>query len=233
MTKKLWGICKMNLIKTISYIQLKTGNEITKKKFSQIVGVTEQALQAYRKDENKDIPEAWVLKLVEEYGNIFPSSDINVVESAEKSIVVPYWSCGKPEVNSKIRNENYTEFTLDLQFVIDKKLKPENLVVVAAMGEEMNGEFYPIKNKDILLVDTSRNDINESGIFFCTSNQNSCVYIRRIIEIMNGGIYAKTTVDNKIYREIFGLEKSWTIEDWEEADIKVIGRVIKNMSYMC
>jgi len=220
----------MNLVQAISYIQLYSNEEITKKEFAKKVNVTEQALQPYRKDSSKQIPDSWISFLEKEYGYIFPSQK-NVLNASNKFITVPYWSCGNPRVDEMVKSDDYTEFLLDLQFVIKKKLKPENRVVVAMIGEEMDGGFYPLKNKDILLIDTSRNHIYESGVFFCTSHNNSRVYIRRFVEVMTEGIHAITTVDNPVYKNI--VEKQWNKNDWVSADIKVIGRVVKNMSYVC
>ncbi len=219
----------MNLVTAISIIQLHTGEELTKKDFAKKVEVTEQAIQPYRKNNKKQIPESWIELLVKEYGNIFPS-DEKTINSSNKYVSVPYFSVGNAEFDEKLRSEKYTEFLLDLQFVIDKNLKPENLVVVSMMGEDMDGGFYPLKNKDILLVDTSKNEIYQSGVFFCTSHGHTRAYVRRIIEKMTNDVYCVTTVDNPQYKTI--IEKKWTIEDWKAADIKVIGRVIKNMSYV-
>lgn len=219
----------MNLVKAMSYIQLNTDVEITKKEFAKIVGVTEQALQPYRKDKDKHIPDGWIDSLINKFGNIFPA-DITAEETSNKYIIVPYWKCANKDINEKIRNKNHTERLLDLQFVLENNLKPENLVIIAMIGDDMDGGFYPMKNKDILLVDTSRNSVYESGVYFCTSHGNSRVYVRRIIEKMTDGIHCVTTVDNLNYKPL--IEKKWTIEDWIAADIQVIGRVIKNLSYV-
>ena len=219
----------MNLVTAISIIQLHTGEELTKKDFAKKVEVTEQAIQPYRKNNKKQIPENWIELLVKEYGNIFPS-DEKTVNSSNKYVIVPYFSVGNAEFYEKLISEKYTVFLLDLQFVIDNKLKPENLVVIAMMGEEMDGDIEKIKNKNLLLVDTSKNDIHESGIFFCTSHGNTRAYVRRIVEIMTDDVCCITTVDNPLYKKI--IERPWTIKEWEDADIKVIGRVIKNLSYL-
>ena len=144
-----------------------------------------------------------------------------------KKVSIPYWDGISADL---IKKYGVDDLNVDLQIIInDWHANPENLIFIAMPGDDMDGFEYPLKNKDTLIVDTSRNNIAESGIYFCTTHGHTRVYVRRIIEKMTDEILCVTTVDNPRYKSI--IEKKWTEEMWKAADVQVIGRVIKNMSY--
>lgn len=153
----------------------------------------------------------------------FISSDLY----AGKSYRIPYWD---GEAAEQIKKPNVDDLCVDVQTIYtDWKTTPESLIFISMPGDEMEGGEYPIRNKDSLIVDTSRTNISESGVFFCTTQGHTRVHVRRIIEVMSGSIKCITTVDNPRYKSF--IEKQWTEEKWLAADVQVIGRVIKNESY--
>jgi len=173
-----------------------------------------------------------------EYSEIVPA-EINIEikskassdELKGKSFNIPYWESGNKEIDDKLKDDELTEFGLDLQFIVKKlKCNPENLRLICMPGEDMDGGNYPLKNKDILLIDVSRTDTYESGIYFATSHGNSRVYVRRVFEKNSKEKSYYTSIDNTIYKSV--IDKIWTEQQWKESDIKIIGRVIKNMSYL-
>lgn len=144
-----------------------------------------------------------------------------------KKVSIPYWDGISADL---IKKYGVDDLNVDLQIIInDWHADPKNLIFIAMPGDDMDGCEYPLKNKDTLIVDTSRNNIAESGIYFCTTHGHTRVYVRRIIEKMTDEILCVTTVDNPRYKSI--IEKKWTEEMWKAADVQVIGRVIKNISY--
>ena len=62
-----------------------------------------------------------------------------------------------------------------------------------------------------------------------TTHGGTRLYVRRIFERMTDSARYFTTIDNEIYKK--DIEKYWTEEKWIEADVQIVGRVIKNMSY--
>lgn len=160
----------------------------------------------------------------------------NFIYTSDKDLIgkdykIPYWKSGNEETDKRLRDDELTEFCLDMQFIVKKlKCNPENLRFISMPGDDMDGGDYPIKNKDLLLIDISRTDTYESGVYFATSHNNSRIYVRRIFEKMAKEKSYYTSVDNERYKSI--IDKIWTEEAWKAADVKVIGRVIKNMSYV-
>lgn len=169
-----------------------------------------------------------------EYSEIVPA-EINIeTKTEEKStynsnvFVIPYWE-GCCESAEKLKRDDFTDLKLDIELIKSWNAKPENLCIIAMPGDDMDGGDFPIKNKDLLIIDTSRNDPYESGIFFATSHGNSRVYVRRIFEKNSKEKSYYTSIDNPIYKSV--IDKIWTEQQWKEADIKIIGRVITNATY--
>lgn len=135
-----------------------------------------------------------------------------------KSITINYWN----DLES-IKNPLYSELLIDAQKINNHyHTNPENLCIVAMLGDEMDGGQFPIKNNDILVIDTSINDTSTTGIYFCSNH--SSIFIRRIVELVGEGIYI--SVDNPLYQDI--LNRKMTYRELDEVGFKVIGKVIGN-----
>ncbi len=139
---------------------------------------------------------------------------------------INYWDeCSTNK--EKIINPLYTELIVDLQRVINVwNCNPADLCIIAMPGEEMNGGCYPIKNNDLLIIDKSQTDISSAGIYFYTTNNHSCVFVRRVMEKMKG--HYMFTCDNQNYSV---LNSTYSMQELEEMDFKVIGRFVANESF--
>lgn len=148
----------------------------------------------------------------------------------EKYYIVPFWEGVDEEITSRIKDDEVNGLPLGVDYITNKlKCKPENLRIISMLGDDMDGGQYPIRNKDLLLIDISRNQPYETGVFFVTTHGGTRLYVRRIFERMADSARYFTTIDNEIYKK--DIEKYWTEEKWIEADVQIVGRVIKNMSY--
>lgn len=221
----------------LELIEQKTGIKPTHARISEILGgrPTPNALgNRFFNNGFLKIEELKILlnhyKLSNEYiDNINMIVDNNNENLSGKFVKIPYWN-GCPQCSGKIKKSGVTEFCIDLQIVINEwGAVPDNLRIIAMNGEEMNGGNYPIKNKDLLVIDISRTDLTESGIFFASSHNCSKIYVRRIIEYLDNDYSYLTTVDNPYWTN--RLEKTWSKKNWIDTDIKIIGRVIKNLSF--
>lgn len=157
---------------------------------------------------------------------------INVIcaSSHANFINVPYWEGIDEETTNRIKDDGVPFLPLGLDYITNNlRCNPDNLRIISMLGDDMDGGTYPIRNKDLLLIDISRNQPYESGVFFVTTHGGTRQYVRRIFERMTDSSRYYTTIDNEIYKK--EIEKFWTVEKWEEADVQVVGRVIKNMSY--
>lgn len=141
---------------------------------------------------------------------------------------IPYWDeC--PVFSEKLKDSQLSSLILDAEFIVNKlNCDPSALRIITMAGEDMDGGCYPLRNGDILLIDTSKTDLTETGVFFISTQNCSMVFVRRLLGTMAGDVYS--TVDNPLYKEI--VEKTWSAEEIKEIDLQIIGKVIKNMSFM-
>lgn len=94
--------------------------------------------------------------------------------------------------------------------------KPEDLKIFKASGDSMQ---ETIIDNDLLLIDTSKIDFHNGGIFLLTINNDW--YIKRLRMRLTGEL---DIISDNIKYPIETLQPDTT------KDIKVIGRVIKNLS---
>ena len=104
------------------------------------------------------------------------------------------------------------------------KLNSDTLCIVPMIGNSMSNYLYPIKNNDILIVDTKQNDISNSGIYFATTQNNTKLWFQEIQLLLNENIEFRTYLSNK---EVI---QTYSRQQLIDFDFKLIGRVIKNLS---
>lgn len=147
-------------------------------------------------------------------------------ELKENFYKIPYWDKCANYGNLLVK-PSVTEWVMDMQgIVLDWGANPDDLFIIAMPGEEMDKSGYPIRNNDILIIDSSRTNITESGIYFYSTLGGSRVFVRRLFEQMHGEVIV--TVDNPVYSPM--INATFTQQQLKDIDLHVIGRVIKNMS---
>ena len=104
-------------------------------------------------------------------------------------------------------------------------MKPESLCIVPMIGDGMTNYWYPMRNGDILIIDTNINDIIGNGVYFGTSRENTHFWIREMNTDIN------LNVEFKSYSPSGNANKIYTLKELEEVDFKLIGKVIKNVSF--
>ena len=212
-----------------SLISLLCNKEISRNQIGSIIGLSRQTTHRHK---DRELEESDIVRLEEEFGICIPR-EFSIVENVQSGedlsgrfVNIPYWHDEKCE-NDKIKDRLVTSIVLDLELVVHKlNCDPENLRIIAMPGEEMDGGTYPLKNGDILLIDTSQTDYSNSGVYFVTTQNNKMVFVRRLLELMYGSI--SSSVDNPIYAP--QVNKTLTQKQLTEIDFKIVGRVIKNLS---
>ena len=212
-----------------SLISLLCNKEISRNQIGSIIGLSRQTTHRHK---DRELEESDIVRLEEEFGICIPR-EFSIVENVQSGedlsgrfVNIPYWHDEKCE-NDKIKDKLVTSIVLDLELVVHKlNCEPENLRIIAMPGEEMDGGTYPLKNGDILLIDTSQTDYSNSGVYFVTTQNNKMVFVRRLLELMYGSI--SSSVDNPIYAP--QVNKTLTQKQLTEIDFKIVGRVIKNLS---
>lgn len=212
-----------------SIISLLCDKEVTRNQIGSVIGLSRQTVH---RNKDRKLEEKDIIKLEKEFDISIPRT-YSIIERAtsdkdlsRRFVDIPYWHDEKCE-NQKIKDKSVTSIVLDLELITHKlNCRPENLRIIAMPGEEMDGGTYPLKNGDILLIDTSQKDYSNSGVYFVTTQNNKMVFVRRLLELMYGSI--SSSVDNPIYAP--QVNKTLTQKQLEEIDFKIIGRVIKNLS---
>lgn len=221
----------MNYVRLCAFLQFVKNDTVSFADIARVRGVERQAIA---KTKDKEISREEIVSICEAFDVKPPSEDDNVsIESANNNsdvFAISYWE-GCNECSDMLKRDDFADLKLDIELINRWNVKPEDLRIIAMPGEEMNGGEMPIANKDLLVIDISRNNPYESGVFFVTSHNCQRVYVRRLMETLNekGESVIFSTVDNVIYKK--AIEKFWTKEMREEADIRIIGRVITNAIY--
>ena len=202
----------------IQEIQNLTKKKITYAEIANIFGLTRSAVQnwAMRKRELDE----YQIKKIDEY---FLKQNETLCNS-DDAIKIPYWS----DLPEELKHKEYS-YVLAQRASIEQgwNLKPESLCITVMNGDTMENYWYKIRNNDILIIDTNETQINAngSGVYFATSRNNSMFWIREMQALYNGDIefhsYAPSGVKTRVL----------TQQQLQEADFRVIGKVIKNVSF--
>lgn len=104
-------------------------------------------------------------------------------------------------------------------------LNPDNLRIVPMVGDKMTNYWYRINENDILIIDTSHNFIRGNGVYFATSRNNTRFWIREMQALINDDIQIKGFAPSGETTKVF------TPKQLEDVDFKIIGKVIKNVSF--
>ncbi len=141
---------------------------------------------------------------------------------------IPYWEdC--PKCADKIKKPTVTGgISLDRETIINEwGCEPDNLRIISTPGEEMDGGQYPIRNNDILVIDTSKTNMSDSGVYLITTHNGTVVTLRRLMELLDGTV--AFYVENEKYA--FAINKVYTREELDAIGFNVVGRVVKNVTY--
>ncbi len=198
--------------------------------FARQMGIHQQQLSKYERGENKPSAEFFT-KLVEKFnininwlltgnGEMF---GCNCAENKNiDAVEIKYFE--KSDLTATIKNPNITDFWLDRQLIRNIwKRDEKNLRIMQMTGDLMAGGDTPIKNQDMLIIDTSITDIMLSGVYAYTTRNDSYIFINAIKQRLDGQVlfyYWNKNYDDVIY----------THTDLEKINFKIIGRVIKNLS---
>ena len=208
-------------ITTQEAIKLVTGlkqEKVTQEQMGMALGVTKQNISQTK---NKVLSQEQIDK-IENYFNV-SLTGVNSVKYGENEIIkIPYidWL---PE---EMRNPKYSYVSAQRMSLDDWSADIDSLRIVAMNGDKMEFFWYRIRNKDVLLVDTSERKVNNngSGVYFATSRGKTKFWIREMTETIDDGIECKAYAPSGVTTRVL------TRQQLEDADFQIIGRVIKNVS---
>ena len=154
------------------------------------------------------------IKLTSDYQqNIMPVSD---------RIEINYWN----KLPDELKNPRIESVWFDREIIENAwGMSAEHLCIIPMVGDKMTRYWYPIRNGDILIIDTSQDHIMGNGVYFAVSRNNTRFWIREMQVLLNNNIEIKGFAPSG--ETIKAVSK----EQLEDADFKLIGKVIKNVSF--
>lgn len=146
----------------------------------------------------------------------------NNSSTVNDKVEIPYYVNDKLTTN--LKNPAITSLWFDRELVENIwHTNPESLRIIVMPGDKMNAGAYPLRKNDVLIMDMSDKDVTNSGIFAFTTHGDSYMYVN--------GVNRKydNTYRFYFYNQNYP-EKVLTEAEVIKADIKIVGRIIKNLT---
>lgn len=137
-------------------------------------------------------------------------------------VEIGYWE----ELPDDLKKSKVQSVWFDREIIEnDWEMNPDNLRIIPMIGDKMTHYWYPIYNNDILIVDTNQDYIMGNGVYFATSRNNTRFWIREMQVLINDDIQVKGYAPSGETTKVFKPEQL------KDVDFKIIGKVIKNVSF--
>lgn len=161
------------------------------------------------------------IKKIEQYFNISLNNQ-QTLQPESDVINIPYWS----ELPEELKNPDFEGVMAGKRAIVNHwYTKPENLCIVPMVGDKLSKYWYPINDGDILIIDTSHDFIRGNGVYFATSRNNTRFWVREMQVLVNDDIEFKGFAPSGETTRVL------TRQQLEDVGFKIIGKVIKNVSF--
>lgn len=208
----------------IERLQNLTKDKANIKEIADIIGVPARTLYT-RGQRNSNFALEEIIQIENYYNISLRQNDTSFaakIYPPDDIIKIPYWS-GLPD---ELKIPDFTCVTAERNVIKNHwYLNPDSLCIVPMFGNKMANYWYKINDSDILIIDTSHNKIVGNGVYFATSQNNTRFWIREMQNLINND------VEFKAFAPSGNTTRVMTKQELEEVDFKVIGKVIKNVSF--
>lgn len=151
--------------------------------------------------------------------NIFTTCDCS---NRTDKVEIKYYK--NSNLKTDIKTSAITSVWFDRELVENIwQMIPENLRITTMLGDKMDSGSYPMRKNDILIMDISDTDITKAGVYAFTTHNDTYMFINGVNRRFDGTW--RFYFYNKNYPE-----KILTDAEVEKAGIKIIGRIVKNLS---
>ena len=205
----------LNVSEVVAIATLRLGREVSR---LEIANALETSAQWAIK--NKDLPlsDEQIEKIEEVLG-----IKLLVTSMYPGKIELKYWGEGLP-CEEKLKNPAINSVLMDREIInTDWATDEKELNIIAMPGDKMDGGVKPYRNGNILVIDKTQTDISLSGVYFFTTNNNEEVFVNNFRKTPFGQVVVE--FDNPKYENY-----EVSLEEFQNANINVIGRVIHNLS---
>lgn len=207
-------------------IQNLTNAKISQEEFGKALGTGRANIS--KRIKNKSVLTLEETKKLESYFNVV------LLEGGTKNLAlmplggtvdrveIGYWE----ELPEDLKKSKVQSVWFDREIIEnDWEMNPDNLRIIPMIGDKMTMYWYPIINGNILIIDTTQNYIMGNGVYFATSRNNTRFWIREMQVLINDDIQVKGYAPSGETTKIFKPEQL------KDVDFKIIGKVIKNISF--
>lgn len=194
--------------------------EINQAELGRVLGVSRANIN-YKKQADVMLSDEDVKK-IETYYKVPLTDDSNLQFPAGDRIEINYWT----EFPEELKNPKIISCWFDKEIIENSwNMSAEHLCIIPMISDKLTRYWYPIRSGDILIVDMSQNYIMGNGLYFATSRNNTRFWIREMQVLINND------TEIKGYSPSGNTTKVFTPEQLSDVDFKIIGKVIKNMSF--
>lgn len=207
----------MNYIELKNKIDNRLKRDVKLVEISHALETSAQNFNKKYKNQNSEV----TLTDIEKVEHFFNIQLIGSTHTADR-IEISYWK----ELPENLKNPKIMSVWFDREIIENAwGMSAEHLCIIPMVGDKMTHYWYPIYNNDILIVDTSQDYIMGNGVYFATSRNNTRFWIREMQILINNDVQVKGFAPSGETTKVISADTL------KEADFKIIGKVIKNVSF--
>lgn len=205
-------------------LQNLTNTKISQEELGKALGTGRSNISLRIKNESKVTHEE--VKKLESYFNVVllegGVKNLAFMPLGTDRVEIGYWE----DLPEDLRKSKIQSVWFDREIIEnDWEMSSEHLRIIPMIGDKMTMYWYPIISGNILIIDTKQNYIMGNGVYFATSRNNTRFWIREMQVLLNDDIQIKG------YAPSGETTKVFTKEQLDEVGFKIIGKVIKNVSF--
>lgn len=210
----------MNFIELKKIIDTRLNRDV---KLAEMARALNTSAQNFGKKYNKPSTEVTITD-IHNIESFFGLQLIQFIEEPQMTdrIEIGYWE-GLPD---NLKKSKVHSVWFDREIIEnDWEMKPDCLRIIPMIGDKMTMYWYPIISGNLLIIDTAQDYIMGNGVYFATSRNNTRFWIREMQVLINDDVQIKG------YAPSGETVKLFTKQQLDEADFKIIGKVIKNVGF--
>lgn len=213
----------MKFIEAISIIQLKKKKRIKNVDVAEKLGTSKQYINNI--DNNKDLSQNIIEKLEDAFDVKFNfDADMSSAHTLNDFYEIKYWERCE-EFGTHTINPNIRSYWSDKELSKLWNRDYHNLRIINMFTDKMAGGTYPIYQNDVILFDKDDKDISNSGVYVFTTEVGGKehLFIAGLSPKLDGSVlvyYGNEKYEDKLY----------SYETLKSVKLKVIGRVLKDIS---
>lgn len=206
----------------MNFLELVKASGLSQAEVAGVLKISQVSVSKRVNNPNSEVKEDEIRLLENATGKqIYYNSNI-VSNVGYDKVEIPYYN--NSNLTTNIKTDDITSIWFDRELVENIwRKKVENLRIITMLGDKMNSGSYPLRKDDILIMDISDTDITKAGVYAFTTHNDTYMFINGVNRRFDG--LHRFYFYNPNYPEKF-----LTDEQVKTADIKIIGRIIKNLT---